>query len=233
MDHLAEWADILAPAGWTFVRTERSGAQLWLRPGGAASEYSARCFAHNVVVHSEEAGLPTGAGQRLTKGRVFAHLKHSGNETDAARDLIAASLDQPCTSAAASLPRTVLAGIRELTPVAIERQGENCPGNAIAATASELDSWITTFTANNQPARLLRRREWMCTDPPTRLPHHAQRLVCESIAGHYPASCAVTALIAAHRHHGCSDLEAPQRLLSLRLGSVLAALQAASPDELC
>src|SRR5581483_5664403 len=120
VDQYAQWADILAPAGWTFVKTEASGAQLWLRPGGAMSEYSARCFAHNVVVHSEQAGLPTGAGQRLTKARVFAHLWHGGNETDAARDLIAASRHQPCTFAAASLPRTVLAAIQELTAAAIE-----------------------------------------------------------------------------------------------------------------
>jgi hypothetical protein len=218
----AEWSDIFTPAGWTFVKTERSGTQLWLRPGGTASEYSARAFAHNVVVHSQDAGLPTGAGHRLTKARLFAHLWHGGNQTAAAHDLIAASQGHTCTQAAASLPQTVLAGIRDLAPAPAHRR--RATG---AATSTELDSWTTTFTANHLPTRLLRRLEWMCADPPARLPTHAQRLVCESIAGHYPASCAAAAMAAAHRHHGCHDADAPQRLLSVALGTVLAALQAA------
>lgn len=233
LDHYAEWTDILTPAGWTFVTTEHTGAQLWLRPGGAASQYSARCFAHNVVVHSEDAGLPTGAGRRLTKARLFAHLWHCGNETAAARDLIAASRGLTCTRAAAALPRTVLAGVRDVAPAEVELRRGHPVKEAIAATIDELDSWIVTFTANRQPARLLHRLEWMCTDAPSRLSVHSQRLVCESIAGHYPASRAMAALATALRHHGCHDPRTSQRLLCDALGKALAALQTAPPDDLC
>jgi hypothetical protein len=169
----------------------------------------------------------------LTKARLFAHLWHGGNETDAARDLIAASRDDPCTTAARALPQTVLAGIRDVAPAPVEQWRGGHVQNTIAATASELDSWISTFTANHHPTRLARRLEWMSTDPPTRLSAHARRLVSESIAGHYPASSAVAALIAALRHHGCHNPQAPQRLLSLALGIVLADLQPTLPDDLC
>lgn len=83
---VCDWADILEPAGWTRVRST-DAAQGWLRPGGthAVSAKVLRENEHVLVVHSEDAGLPTGAGQRLTKGRVYAHLHHAG-------DLSAASI---------------------------------------------------------------------------------------------------------------------------------------------
>jgi hypothetical protein len=113
----ARWADLWAPAGWTPVRTERDGAELWLRPGGAMSEYSVRCGGRNgavAVVHSEEAGLPAGAGQKLTMGRIFAHLHHGGDESAAAADLRAAAAGNPASSPAArGLPVHVLLAIRE------------------------------------------------------------------------------------------------------------------------
>lgn len=229
LDRHAQWADIFTPAGWTFVKTENSGAQLWLRPGGCTSAYSARCFAHNVVVHSEGAGLPTGAGQRLTRGRVFAHLWHDGHETAAARDLIAAAHGQPCTPAAAALPHPVLASIRDSAPAQVERRRDSPIDDANLASTSELQSWLVTFTGNHQPARLTRRLAWMCADPTDRLRHHAHQLVSESIEGHYPAGAATAALTAAYRHHGSNDPQAPTQLLALALGTVLAALQAAPP----
>ena len=82
------WADILVPAGWTLVAIESTRWERWLRPGGADSEYSARAFAHNLVCHSESAGLPSGAGQRLTKGRVYAWLWYGGDLSAAARGLL-------------------------------------------------------------------------------------------------------------------------------------------------
>jgi hypothetical protein len=85
----ATWADILEPARWTLIRTEAGGAELWRRPGDPQSEYSARAFEHNLVVHSEAAGLPAGEGQRLTKGRVYAHLWYRGDLSAAGRDLCA------------------------------------------------------------------------------------------------------------------------------------------------
>jgi hypothetical protein len=113
----ARWADLWVPAGFTLVRTERDGAELWLRPGDAASEYSVRCGGRNgpvAVVHSEAAGLPSGAGQKLTKGRVFAHLHHGGDESAAAGDLRAAAAGNPAASPAArGLPTHVLLAIRQ------------------------------------------------------------------------------------------------------------------------
>lgn len=91
LDRSASWADVLTPAGWTFVGTERGGSELWLRPGDPSSAYSARAFEHNLVVHSLNAGLPVGAGRRLTKGRVAAHLYYQGDLAECARDLLAAA----------------------------------------------------------------------------------------------------------------------------------------------
>lgn len=107
------WAELFEPEGWTLVDTESSGAELWLRPGGSSSPYSARAFDHNVVVHSESAGLPSGGGQKLTKGRLFAHLHHDGDESAAAKDLIEAALGVGGTEAARNLPDHVLAAIKD------------------------------------------------------------------------------------------------------------------------
>lgn len=108
----ASWTDLLQPAGWVFVKAEPSGAQLWRRPGdGVASQYSARCFEFNVVVHSTEADLPSGKGKKLSKGRLFAWLWHDGDESAASRDLIAAAYGTG-SDAARSLPEEVLAAIR-------------------------------------------------------------------------------------------------------------------------
>ncbi|MGH3965087.1 MAG: hypothetical protein ACRDRY_17815 [Pseudonocardiaceae bacterium] len=210
----ASWADIFEPAGWTFVKTERSGAELWLRPGGADSEYSARAFEFNVVIHSEAAGLPSGAGQKLTKARLFAHLHHAGDESEAACDLIAASRGEGCTEAAAALPKIVLSAIREACP--------SDDGHVeIAASPEELASWLDIFTSNQHPERLVRRYGWMTADSPSRLPRHTLHLIAGALAGDFPAEHAVRALVAAHQHHGGSDPAHPRRLLSVALGAVL------------
>ena len=89
VDERVTWAQILEPVGWTFRGSEGyHDAERWLRPGEATSEYSARCFPHNMVCHTESAGLPSGAGQRLTKGRVYAWLYYGGDVSAAARGLI-------------------------------------------------------------------------------------------------------------------------------------------------
>lgn len=112
------WADLLEPAGWQLVGTEPDGAERWLRPGDPTSSYSARAFEHNLVVHSESAGLPAGAGQRLTKGRLFAHLHYGGSASEAAKDLARAAHDRGAAPAASSLPRVVLDAVRAVTPTA-------------------------------------------------------------------------------------------------------------------
>ncbi|MDN5917091.1 MAG: hypothetical protein L0I76_18645, partial [Pseudonocardia sp.] len=115
LDVLAEhtaWGNLLVPAGWTYVRSERDGAELWRRPGDPSSEYSARCFPHNMVVHSESAGLPAGAGQRITKGRLFAHLNYAGDVAEAARDLVRAAHGSAAGPAARALPAGALDAVR-------------------------------------------------------------------------------------------------------------------------
>lgn len=79
----------------------------WTRPGGPENPCSAHTLADMpqvLVVWSESAGLPVGAGQRLTRGRLFAHLHHGGDERAAAVDLFAAMAGRASTPAAASLP---------------------------------------------------------------------------------------------------------------------------------
>jgi hypothetical protein len=109
----ASWADLWRPAGWTFVRTEHDGAELWRRPD-ATSEHSARCGHNGVptaIVWSTDAGLPSGNGQRLTKGRVFAWLWHSGDMAAATADLYAACSGRPASKGALALPAEVLEAV--------------------------------------------------------------------------------------------------------------------------
>jgi hypothetical protein len=88
IDAMCGWAEILQPAGWVFVGLDSQGYEMWLRPGDATSAYSARAFVHNLVCHSESAGLPVGKGQRLTKARVYAYLWHAGDVSTAMRSLL-------------------------------------------------------------------------------------------------------------------------------------------------
>lgn len=114
----ARWADILEPHGWTFGDDYggAGGGEIWNRPGGS-SGLSALCGRNGIptmVVHSTEAGLPSGAGHHLTKGRVFAHLNFRGDESAAATALRAAAAGDPTADrAAASLPAHVLTRIAQ------------------------------------------------------------------------------------------------------------------------
>lgn len=109
----ARWADILKPHGWTSGDDYggAGGGEIWNRPGGS-SGLSALCGRNGIptmVVHSTEAGLPSGAGHHLTKGRVFAHLNFRGDESAAATALRAAAAGDPTADrGAASLPAHVL-----------------------------------------------------------------------------------------------------------------------------
>lgn len=84
------WSDILEPCGWSYVGTGRMGrdgpaTERWKRPG-ATSEHSLVAIPDGpAVAFSDACGLPTGAGQKLTKFRVFAALHHNGDEEAAAR----------------------------------------------------------------------------------------------------------------------------------------------------
>lgn len=113
------FADLLEPVGWSYVGSDSNGEK-WLRPGGAdgppSSAYSARAYIGGkpvLVVHSENAGLPSGPGCDLTPGRVFSHLHHRGDERAAAGDLLKAAAGNPeATAAARRLPASALAAIR-------------------------------------------------------------------------------------------------------------------------
>ena len=109
LDRHVSFGDVLAGAGFTRHEARHPAAvdECWTRPGDPDNPCSAHTLTANpavLVVHSELAGLPTGGGQRLTRGRVFAHLHHAGDEAAAARDLRAAIAGRPCTPAAAALP---------------------------------------------------------------------------------------------------------------------------------
>lgn len=109
LDEHATFTDILTGAGWT-LHNGRHGQdvdQCWTRAGNpdhACSAHTLTANPHVLVVFSEAAGLPTGGGQALTRGRVFAHLWHHGDERAAALDLFAAISRRPSTTAAAALP---------------------------------------------------------------------------------------------------------------------------------
>lgn len=158
---ICEWRDLWEPAGWTFIAVERDGAELWLRPGGT-SKYSVRCGYHGVpvaVVHSEEAGLPSGGGQRLTHGRVLAHLLYGGNETAAAKDLRAAAAGDPAAGAARALRPAILDHIRHRcgvrpwgpetpwpTAAPVEHEDAPDPGLELGNTSGDVRHAMTTAT---------------------------------------------------------------------------------------
>lgn len=83
---LTPWDAILSPHGWVHVRT-RGDQEWWARPD-AEEGHSAICGPYAMTVFSETAGFPTGAGHRLTKLRVFAHLNHGGDEKAAVRHIM-------------------------------------------------------------------------------------------------------------------------------------------------
>jgi hypothetical protein len=84
----AEWEDILIHgAQWeTAEPQDRETLKAFKRPGGTydISAKVLKANPHVLVVHSDAAGLPSGKGQKLTKGRVYAHLWHNGDESAAA-----------------------------------------------------------------------------------------------------------------------------------------------------
>jgi hypothetical protein len=108
---LTSWADILEPAGWTQVRPpDAMTLGAWHRPGGTY-EVSAKVLKanpHVLVVHSEDAGLPSGAGQKNTKARVLAHLHYRGDESAFAKAL--------ARGEAVGLPPHVVEACRGATP---------------------------------------------------------------------------------------------------------------------
>jgi len=122
------WADILGPAGWTLVASpDNATLEAWQRPGGT-HPVSAKVLAdapHALVVWSEDAGLPAGAGQKLTKGRVYAHLHHHGDLSAASKGLSG--------SATAAHPKAVADSITATHPKAVA-DGITATDDGITAT---------------------------------------------------------------------------------------------------
>lgn len=115
LDEAAGPADVLEPHGWT-CGGARSGGEVWNRPGGSSglSALWGRNGVRTLVVHSTDAGLPSGAGHKLTLGRVFAYLNFGGDMSAAAKALRAAAAGDPTADrAAAALPAHVLDHIRQ------------------------------------------------------------------------------------------------------------------------
>ncbi len=126
-DRLAEltsWANILEPAGWTQVRPpDAMTTEAWHRPGGTY-EVSAKVLKanpHVLVVHSEDAGLPSGAGQKNTKARVVAHLHYSGDESALGKALVRGE--------AVGVPTHVNDGCRGTIPPRTEPSADEPPEN--------------------------------------------------------------------------------------------------------
>jgi hypothetical protein len=92
LDEHADWYDdILASKSWAEVKPgDRQTMRAFRRPG-ATHPISAKVLKvnpHVLVNHSEDSGLPVGAGQKLTRARVLAHLHYGGDESALAKALI-------------------------------------------------------------------------------------------------------------------------------------------------
>jgi hypothetical protein len=88
---LAEWSHSLQPRGWERTKPPDSATlEAWRRPGGThpVSAKVLKANRHVLVNWSEDSGLPVGAGQKLTKARLHAHLYYRGDESAFAKDLV-------------------------------------------------------------------------------------------------------------------------------------------------
>lgn len=116
-EHL-EFADILEPAGFTYVGTHSDGRQMWKRPaagGESSSPYSLLCDDHVAVNFSDRSDLPVGAqpsGHKLTVPYLYAHYNYSSDASAAASDILRAAAGRDCHGAAANLPSTLLKDIK-------------------------------------------------------------------------------------------------------------------------
>jgi hypothetical protein len=110
----AEWEDILVyGAQWETAKPpDRETWKAFKRPGGTydISAKVLKANPHVLVVHSDAAGLPYGKGQKLTKGRVYAHLHHNGDIKAAAQAL--------ARGAAVNLPAHVVDAVRSRNNIA-------------------------------------------------------------------------------------------------------------------
>ena len=130
----AEWEDILVyGAQWETAKPQdRETLKAFKRPGGTydISAKVLKANPHVLVVHSDAAGLPSGKGQKLTKGRVYAHLHYGGDQSAAAKALVKGE--------AVSLPAHVIDAVRSRDNIAgivtdvssSELSGDGSPSDA-------------------------------------------------------------------------------------------------------
>jgi AAA domain len=121
----AEWEDILVyGALWETAKPQdRETLKAFKRPGGTydISAKVLKANPHVLVVHSDAAGLPSGKGQKLTKGRVYAHLNYSGDQSAAAKALVKGE--------AVNLPAHVVDAVRSR---------DNIAGSVTEVTANQI-----------------------------------------------------------------------------------------------
>ena len=119
---LAAWADILEPPNWKNVPPgDTATEEAWQHPD-ATHPISAKVLKanpHVLVVWSTNCGLPSGEDQKLTKGRVYAHLWHNGDESAAATAMLKGE--------AHHLPPHIQAGLKG--PREAAQRDRNHPGN--------------------------------------------------------------------------------------------------------
>jgi len=108
INELMSWDDILSPAGWTYLRTESSGARQWARPGvrrkSAVTDFSHDNGQMSVVMSllsgSEETGLLDlkQAGIPLTKFRVLLRLRYADDAQELVKQYKNLSISQEVTN---------------------------------------------------------------------------------------------------------------------------------------
>lgn len=132
-----------------------TGCQRWNRPG-----WDDTCSKDGIAVHKDGAavtirsdnfpGITADAiGHVLSPGQLFAALHHSGDESEASRDIIRAAHDRDgATAAARALPAAVLDDVRQATarddepteqpePEAAEEEPEAPPAGSPAALLAD------------------------------------------------------------------------------------------------
>ena len=131
----AEWEDILVyGAQWETAKPQdRETLKAFKRPGGTydISAKVLKANPHALVVHSDAAGLPSGKGQKLTKGRVYAWLHYSGDIKAAAKALVRGE--------AVNLPARIIDAVRS------RHNGDAEPSDAAVASPQPVESVADGF----------------------------------------------------------------------------------------
>lgn len=88
------WRDILEPRGWTYSHTAE-GRDHWTRPGKPLHDGTSATTIEDGPLYCFSTSTPLPAERGLSKGQVYAHLDHGGDESAAARALAAQGYGEP------------------------------------------------------------------------------------------------------------------------------------------